>query len=110
MAYQLHTMSREAQRHYDNMSPPEPSEIDIDEAAAELLKDRNVRREITANDLAFSMSGDWFTECTDALLQLDIQHPHDLLGSQLLVDLYQLAKEARAAAMEVARERVEDAA
>lgn len=110
MALSLYDQHRSAQLAYDRMSPPEPSEINIDEAAAELLADRNVRREIAANDLAFSMSGDWFTDSTDALIQLCVKHPDDLLGSQLLVDLYRLAKTVRAAAMEVARERVEDAA
>ncbi|WP_293705987.1 hypothetical protein [Stenotrophomonas sp. UBA7606] len=99
---------RLAQIAYDNLIPGE-SEIDLMEAANELLDDPSALHEIAANDLPFSMDGEWFTEATEALIKLDVKHPSDLMGSQLLTDLYRLAKTVRAAAMEVAREKVEDA-
>lgn len=100
---------RSAQLAYDHLLP-KFSEIDLDEAANELLDNPVALHEIAADDLAFTLDGGWFTEATAALIRLDVKHPSDLLGSQLLTDLYRLAKTARAAAMEVARERVEDAA
>lgn len=100
---------RSAQIAYDHAAQ-QFSEIDVTEAANELLDDPSALHEIAANDLPFSMDGEWFTEATEALIKLDVKHPSDLMGSQLLTDLYRLAKTVRAAAMEVAREKVEDAA
>lgn len=110
MSLVLHNeQARSAQLAYDRMSPA-CSEIDLTEAANELLDNNEVLRGIAEDELAFTLSGDWFTDATAALIKLEVKHPDDLLGSQLLADLYQLAKVARTAALEVARERVEDAA
>lgn len=100
---------RSAQIAYDH-AVQQFSEIDVNEAANELLDNSEIRRQIASDDLAFSLDGEWFTDITDKLIQLDVKHPSDLMGSQLLTDLYRLAKTVRVAAMEVARERVEDAA
>lgn len=110
MSLVLHNeQQRTAQLAYDNQHP-DHSEIDLAEAANELLDNNDVLRGIAADELAFSLSGDWFTDATAALIKLEVKRPDDLLGSQLLADLYQLAKVARTAALEVARERVEHAA
>jgi len=107
MALQLHTMSRSAQRAYDDQAPDfaawERAEA-IEARALDMLSDRDQRREIAADVLPFELDGEWFTDATDALIQLDGKHPDDLLGSQLLADLYRLAKVARTAALEAARE------
>lgn len=100
---------RSAQLAYGRLLPHD-AEVDLDEAANELLNNREVRRQIAADDLAFSLDSDWFTDVTDQMIQLDVKHPSDLMGSQLLTDLYRLARTVRAAAMDVAREKVGDAA
>lgn len=99
--------ARNAQVAFDRQLPNE-SEFDLDAAASELLTDAKVLREIASSELPFSMDGEWFTEATEALIKLDGKNPADLIGSQLLIDLYRLAKSVRAAAMEVASEKVEN--
>lgn len=100
---------RSAQIAYDHAAQL-VSEIDVNEEANKMLADPAALHEIAANDLPFSMDGEWFTEATETLIKLDVKHPSDLMGSQLLTDLYRLAKTVRAAAMEVAREKVEGTA
>lgn len=108
MALQHQTMSRSAQRAYDDQAPDfgawERAEA-VEARTVEMLEDRDARREIASDVLPFELDGEWFTDATDALIQLDVKHPDDLLGSQLLADMYRLAKIARTAALEVARER-----
>lgn len=99
--------ARNAQVAFDRQLP-NGSEFDLDEAAAELLDSPAVLREIASDELPFSMDSEWFTEATEALIKLDAKNPSDLMGSQLLTDLYRLAKTVRMAAMEVASEKVEN--
>ncbi len=97
-----------AQRAYENLIPDETAYYRaeaIDGRALEMLSDHQVRREIATDVLPFELDGEWFTDTTVALIQLDAKHPSDLLGSQLLVDLYRLAHLARLAAFAAAHER-----
>ena len=115
MALQLSSdRQHSAARQYDHQEDPAITRREaaegVEAAANALLDDSTALRDIAACDLPFSMDSDWFTEATEALIKLDVKHPSDLMGSQLLTDLYRLAKTVRAAALEVAREKVEDAA
>ena len=85
-----------AARQYDHQEDPAITRREaaegVEAAANALLDDHTALYGIAANELPFSLDSHWFTEATAALIQLDVKHPSDLMGSQLLTDLYRLAK------------------